>query len=291
MVDPKLLRSFLAVCELKSFSQAARLRELSQPTVTQHIQRLEAIAGTELLTRGRRGVVVTGAGESLRALALREEAAHREILAFLGSERKLGRIRFGAAEDFASTQLPSMLRSFARMHPDVQLSLSVQDHLSLIDALKSEEIDLALVKLVEGNALPAFRSTAVAVDHLAWVTDRSAEVQPGGQVPIVAYRAPSMTRERIIGVLTEAGRDWRLACECQGLSGMIAAIRAGLGVGVLPRSLIPSDLSVCETAVGLPDPGTVKFALLYRPGLRGDDANAVHALASIIERSVLRRTQ
>lgn len=291
LVDPKVLQSFLAVCELRSFSQAARLRGMSQPTITQHVQRIEAMAGTPLFVRGGRRVVLTSAGESLRALAVRFEESHQEILRFLGAERRLGRIRFGAAEDFASTQLPMMLRAFTNAHPDVVFSLSVQEYFPLIESLKSEELDLALVKQFDEHLMPAFHGTVVATDRLVWAAERGAEPAAGDPVPLITYRAPSMTRDRVLGALAEADRGWRAACECQGSNGIIAAIRAGLGVGALPLSLVPRDLTVCSPAAGLPDLGGVSFVLLRRPELHDDDAEAVDALAEVIARSALRSTQ
>lgn len=290
MVDPKVLRSFLAVCELRSFSQAARLRDMSQPTITQHVQRLEAMAGAPLFVRGGRKITLTSTGESLRSLAARFEEAHQDILRFLGAERRLGRIRFGAAEDFASTQLPMMLRAFTSAHPDVVFSLSVQEYLPLIDALRREELDLALVKQFDAHLMPAFHRTVVAPDRLVWVADRGVEPGPDDPVPLVTYRAPSMTRDRVFGALAEADRGWRAACECQGSNGIIAAIRAGLGVGALPLSLVPRDLTVCSPAADLPELGGVNFVLLRRPELHEDDAKAVQALADAIARSVLRST-
>lgn len=291
VVDPKVLRSFLAVCELRSFSQAARLRGMSQPTITQHVQRLEGMAGTPLFVRSGKAIALTSAGESLRGLAVRSEEAHQEILRFLGAERRLGRVRFGAAEDFASTQLPMMLRAFTAAHPDIVFSLSVQEYFPLIDALKSEELDLVLVKQFDGHLRPAFRGTVVATDQLVWVADRGADPQRDEPVPLVTYRARSMTRDRVLGMLSKAGRAWRPACECQGLNSIVAAIRAGLGVGVLPRSLVPRDLVVCPPTAALPELGEVSFVLLRRPGLRGDDATAVDALANTITSAVLRSLQ
>lgn len=288
MVETKLLESFLAVCELRSFSQAARLRGVSQPTVTQHVQRLEALAGAPLFLRNKRGITLTSTGESLLQPAVRFEEARREVRRVLNAERTLGRIRFGAAEDFATTQLPGMLRAFTKTHPDVVLSLVVQEYAPLIEALKSEELDLALVKLFGDDLLDVFAGTVVSTDQLVWVTDRRLIVERDREVPLVTYRPPSMTRARVIAALTKEKRAWRAACECQGLNGMVAAIRAGLGVGVLPLSLVPRDLGVCPPTASLPELGSVRFALLQRHGLEDEDAVAVQALADVITRLDLR---
>lgn len=290
-IDPKTLQSFLAVCELHSFSQAARLRGLSQPTVTQHVQRLETAAGTTLFSRSSRGVELTSTGESLRRLAEHFEKSHQAILRLLNSERTLGRIRFGAAEDFAMTQLPTILRAFTSARPDVVFSLSVQEYLPLIDALKSEELDIVLVKQFDNHLMHAFEGQVVAADQLVWVSEPGFVLDPEEQVPLVTYRAPSLTRERVTGALADADLDWRLTCECQGTSGMSAAISAGFGIGALPLSLVPRGLTVCPPSFGLPELGTVNYVLLRRRDLRGDDATAVQALVDIIAQTALRIVQ
>ena len=285
-VDPRFLQSFLAVCELGSFSHAARLRGVSQPTVSQHVQRLESMTGAPLLLRGGGRIVPTDAGESLRVLAQALVSAQRDVERLLSGLRAGGRVRFGAAEDFASTRLAPILRDFTAAHPGVRLSLKVAGYEALTTALKVEELDLILVKQFDGHLFAPFRGRTIAEEQLVWVASSDFVLDADESVPLVMYRAPSATRERVVRALVASRRSWVTGCECQGFSGMLAALEAGLGVGVLPESLVPSELTLVGDRFSLPAPGRVRFALLTGRAIADEDGAAVEALADAVSRSV-----
>jgi DNA-binding transcriptional LysR family regulator len=65
-----------------------------------------------------------------------------------------------------------------------------------------------------------------------------------------------------------AGRSWRIAYTCGSLAGAHAAVRAGLGVSLLPRNMVPADLAILDTGgLGLPDLAETEMALIAAPGL------------------------
>lgn len=290
MADPKLIQTFLAVAEMRSFSRAARLRNLSQPTVSHHVQRLERALGTELFERSSRGVTLTDAGERLRRLAVPYDRLHRELTRFFGEARAEGRVRFGATEDFANTQLPHMLRAFTRRNPEITLSLMVDEYGPIIEALKTEELDLVLVKQYGAALMHPFAGRVIAEDRLVWVAHPDLMLKPDDPLPLVTYRAPSLTREKTVSALEQAGHDWITACECQGTSGVVAALRGGLGVGVLPSSLVPRQIRPGVPERMLPDLGSVRFVLLQRPSSNEHEARVAAALADALSNAVLSAT-
>ncbi len=287
MTDPKLIQTFLAVAEMSSFSRAARLRNLSQPTVSQHVQRLEQALGAQLFERSSGGATLTDAGERLQRLAVPYDRLHQELTRFFGESRAEGRVRFGVAEDFANTQLPRMLRAFTRRNPDITLSLKVDEYAPIIEALKTEELDLVLVKQYTDALMRPFAGRTIAEDRLVWVMDADLELRPDEPLPLVTYRAPSITREKTTAALEKAGHSWTTACECQGTSGVVAALRGGLGIGVLPSSLVPRQLRQGVPERVLPDLGKVRFVLLQRPSLSEHEARVTAALADAHANTVL----
>ena len=80
-----------------------------------------------------------------------------------------------------------------------------------------------------------------------------------------------------------AAVDWRLACASDSLSGLTAAARAGLGVTVLAKGLIPAGLCDLGPETALPDLGSVDFILLRDPRLTR--SGAADLAASIVERA------
>lgn len=120
------LRTFLAVAQTLSFTQAARRLGLRQSTVSQHVRRLEAATGRQLFTRDTHSVELTGDGEAMLGFAGTILAAHERATAFFTGTRLRGRLRFGASEDFVLTRLPEILEAFRQDHPEVDLELSVE---------------------------------------------------------------------------------------------------------------------------------------------------------------------
>ena len=96
-----------------------------------------------------------------------------------------------------------------------------------------------------------------------------------------------MSRTSAIEALEQAGRRWRITCNTREVNGLLAAVRAGLGVAVFPRSLIPDDLVVVSARFGLPVLGEVDLTLLRNPGA---PAEPVDALISAIMGRTLNKT-
>src|SRR5215469_6813548 len=138
------LRSFVATVRSGSITRAAAALGLSQPAVSQRIQRLEKAAGERILVRDTRGPRLTPAGETLlayaeRILALHEEA--RDALDGRASESS-GRRTVGLLEDLAITSLPTVLADFASLHPRVDLEVIVSAAAPLRRLARRGQLDL-----------------------------------------------------------------------------------------------------------------------------------------------------
>ncbi|MFJ5724219.1 LysR substrate-binding domain-containing protein [Streptomyces sp. NPDC093149] len=277
MYDPAQLRTFLAVAQTLSFTQAARRLGVRQSTVSQHVRRLEEAAGRQLFARDTHRVDLTPDGEAMLGFARTILEAHERAAAFFAGTRLRGRLRFGASEDFVLTRLPEILESFRRDHPDVELELTVELSGTLHQRLAAGRLDLVLAKLRTGDT----HGELVRHDALTWIGAPRLRIDPDRPVPLVLFPPPGITRARALEVLEEHGRSWRIACTSTSLSGLIAAARAGLGVMAHSRGLIPPGLTPVPARAGLPDLGDVDFVLLH--GRRRDGAQeAADALAAAI---------
>jgi DNA-binding transcriptional LysR family regulator len=280
--DPVLLRTFLAVAGAGSFTAAGLQLGLSQPTVSQHIRRLEESVGRPLILRDTRDVRLTDAGEALTGFARSILAAHASAERYFESGATKGRLRFGAADDLAITQLPRILRHFRSSNPQVSLELSVGQSDGLTRRLAAGQLDLVFVKQQVGVGVA--EGTLVLRDAFVWVADESVVVEPDAPVPLLAYRAPSPSRRMAIAALEAAGRRWRITCTVRDIGGLVSALRAGIGVAVFPHSLIPHDLIKVSNRFGLPELGQVDFRLLSNPA---GPQEAIAALASAIQAKTL----
>lgn len=280
MFDPVFLRTFVAVAETLSFTQAAGRLGLSQPTVSQHVRKLEQSAGRMLVSRDTRTVSLTDNGEAMLGFARSILAAEDQALSYFSGTAMRGRLRFGSADNLALTQVPGILRDFRQLHPQITLELTVSQSPVLLRRLQAGQLDLVFINqdpiaLAPGE--PAGR--LVRRDRLVWMAHRSITIDPDQPLPLIVYQAPSLSRSSAIQRLEEAGRTWRITCTVKEVNGVLAAVRAGIGIAAYPQSLIPADLTQAAASLAMPQLGDVDFTLVSRPGAPHEP---VDALASAI---------
>lgn len=261
MFDPVQLRTFLAVADTLSFTRAAERLQLSQPTVSQHIRKLEASAGRVLIARDTREVRMTDNGDAMAGFARSILASHEAAAAYFSGSAMRGRLRFGMADDLAITDLPRILRNFRQLYPQVNLELTVAQSKKLHRKLRAGQLDLVFVKWRAGGE----EGTTVRRDSFVWVGQEQTSIEPSEPVPLIVYPAPALSRQFAIDALEKAGRTWRITCTTQEVNGVLAAVRAGIGIAVLPQSLIPDDLMQVHSSFNLPVIGDVDFTLLSNP--------------------------
>ncbi|WP_423923938.1 LysR substrate-binding domain-containing protein [Frigoribacterium sp. 2-23] len=283
MFDPTLLKTFLVVAETRSFTGAAMRLGLSQPTVSQHVGRLEKAAGRLLVARDSREVRLTDNGDAMAGFARTILAAHASAESYFSGSAMRGRLRFGAADDLAITQLPRILRHFRQLYPQINLELTVNQSGPLRRRLASGHLDLIFVKQ---NAGESSEGTRVAGDAMVWMGQEKLVIEEGQPVPLIAYQAPSLSRQLAIDALERSGRTWRITCNTRDVNGVMAAVRAGMGVAVFPFSLIPSDLIKVSNRFSLPELGDVDYVLVANPGAAREPVEAL--TSAIMSRGVSR---
>lgn len=235
MLDPLLLRSFVAIIDTGSFTRAGERVHLTQSTISQQIRRLEQQLGCPLLDRSGRQVVATAEGEKLLGLA-------RRILALLAqAEEQVSEgsvsLSLGVPEDFAAGAITPVLAAFARDYPEVRLE--VQSGLSheIWQRFEAGELDLALVKQVRGQGSPL----ASWSEPLVWVDSRDWPAKGRDPLPLVAFPSEGLYRQQMTEALDGLGRRWRIAYVSASLASLQGAVSAGIGVSLLPKRLMPAD--------------------------------------------------
>lgn len=239
-LDLDLLRAFVSVVESASFTRAAAALGRTQPAVSLQIRRLEDQLRAPLLDRGGRGVALTTEGAALLPQARRLLRLNDEVVAALGEGDLEGEVRFGAPEDVATMHLPGILGAFARSHPRIRLAVTCDYTANLLDQMSRGMLDLALIKRE-----PVGPDLGVRVwsEPLVWVA-LDASVVEATPLPLIVAPAPDIYRKRALVALQGAGVDFRASFTSPSLAGQLAALRAGLGVGVLPAAMVPRDLAV-----------------------------------------------
>ena len=270
------LQSFVRLQETGSFTAAAEQLGIGQSTVTQHIQRLEKSLGKQLIDRTTHRVQLTTEGEALLGYARGMLDLNGKVHSLFGESRLRGRLRLGVSEDVVASRLTTILEDFIRLHPLVDLELTVALSAPLSHMLDIGDLDLVLAKRHVGETQGRF----LYREPLIWLA-RDPELlrlKAGEPVPLIAFPAPSITRKIAQDALDRHGIPWRIVCTCASLSGLTAAARAGMGVLVQPRSMAPDGLKEVSGSL-LPPLNDVEFVVVPR---RGADAALVEALSALI---------
>ena len=166
MLDPVHPRSFVTVARELSFTRAARRLELRQSTVSQHVRKLEAVAGRPLLVRDTHSVALTPDGEAMIEFAGTILDTTRRALDHFGGAQVRGRLRFGVSEDLVLARLTAVLAAFRRRHPLVDLELTVGLSEQLEQRVDHGELDLLFAKRSFGRT----GGTVLWPDRFVWVT-------------------------------------------------------------------------------------------------------------------------
>ena len=262
-LDIDLLRSFVAVADAGSFTRAAPLIGRTQSAVSLQIKRLEDHLGKPVFARGARRVALTVEGERLLGHARHMLRLNDAVMADLTEPDVGGLVRLGVPEDFATAHLPDVLAAFTRAHPRVELEVTCDLTLNLQAGFNRGDFDLVLVKREPGVAIDG---TRVWREPLVWVA-RDTETLPDDEpLPLIVSPQPCVYRKRAIAALDKARRPWRCAYTSTSLTGTQAAVRAGLGIAVLPREMCPATLTPLGRDSGLPALDDTEIALIEAQG-------------------------
>jgi|SRR5215831_88236 len=278
MLDIDLLRSFVSVVDAGGFTRAGERVHRTQSTVSQQIRRLEETLGRALLHRNGRQATPTEEGERLlsyarRILALAEEA--RDAVARPAGE---GVVRLGLPEDFAAYRLAALLAQFARARPGLRLDVRCGLSVRLAHDLERGELDLALFKRDADARRAAADAIAVWPERLHWVASRRHGVDTTGSIPLAVFEQGCLYRGRAIHALEAAERAWHVTYTSPNLSGIQAAVSAGLGVSILPDVAILAEHRVLGRRDGFPPITDTELALVAAP----DATPATRRLAEML---------
>ncbi len=260
-LDSDALRSFVLGIDCGSFALAAQQLCRSTSAVSAQLKKLEQQCGLPLVIRHGRHLVPTAEGEVLLSYARRLLTLNDEACRAVRGELLQGDVRIGMQEDFGESLMPGILGPFSRQHPGVRINARVDRNPPLLHAMKEKSLDMAL--LWQGDHLPSY-SHILGETALTWIGAETLDISHwlgrNEPLPLVMFEAPCLMRSRAIAALEQADIAWRVVFTSHSLSGVWAAVQAGLGVTLRSHIGLPSGLRSLNTQ--LPSPGNMGIALL-----------------------------
>jgi DNA-binding transcriptional LysR family regulator len=237
MLNPVHLKVLVSVARHGSVTEAARELHYSQPSVSHHLSRLEAVTGVKLVQRVGRGIRLTPEGQLLASRAAeiigRIDAATNELAAQVGLQA--GRVRLAANASALSTVVPRAAARLAKAHPGLELILIERHPVEALQMLRHGEIDVALIFRI-GEApveKEGFRFVYIGDDSIYLLSQRADD-------SIANHRHSAWIggcercQAELITVCRQEGFTPRIASLSDDIVVVQAFVAAGIGVTTQP---------------------------------------------------------
>jgi DNA-binding transcriptional LysR family regulator len=297
-MDWDKLRVFHAVAEAGSFTHAGDTLNLSQSAVSRQISALEEALSVPLFHRHARGLILTEQGEALNR-TVREvfaKLAMTEALLAESKEKPAGRLKVTTTHSFGVTWLAPRLKTFLNQHPDVTITLLLDD----------TELDLAMREADVAIRMHPPRQPDLVQRHIGeirsqiWATPEylkangtpeKAEDLDKHKLILFGDRKPPVID---VNWLAEVGRrdgtPRRGILEVNSLQAMLVCVRAGIGIGALPDYLVGDSSGLVAILPEVKKPPNEMF-FVYPEELRNSKRETVFRdflVNSLSERSTPR---
>jgi DNA-binding transcriptional LysR family regulator len=231
-IPTDLLRTLVAVVDLRSFTKAAASLGITQPAVSSQIKRLLELLGNDPFDRSTQGVSLTPYGEFVVGNARRMLSINDQIMQLGGPNRISEQIiRVGAPGDFVASMLSHTLARFREQCPGVRFNVRVGTYEPLIRELRQGDLDLVVCL----SAAPPVDARHYWPEEMVWVRGKTANVDLRQPVPLVSYGEKSLNRYIAVTALKNAGLECEDVFIGPSLLSLSGAVAAGLGVMVLAR--------------------------------------------------------
>jgi LysR family hydrogen peroxide-inducible transcriptional activator len=243
------LRYFVAVAQTESFSRAAELCHVSQPSLSQQIAKLEKQLGRKLFDRLSRGVALTDAGHTLleSATVILNQLEDTEKRLRDTNDLQDARLSIGAIPTIAPYLLPQHLQKYHKAYPEVELTVQEDVTQNLINAMVSGEVDIALMALPLGDDRIAHKElfsepllVALPPDHNL-VNRRTIKTDQLQNERFIVLGDMHCLGEQVLSFCRVNNYSSRIGCRSAQIATIQELILSGQGISLLPQMAIPES--------------------------------------------------
>jgi len=249
-IPTELLRTLVAVVDLRSFTKAAHSLGITQPAVSAQIKRLQTLLSGELFDKSAPGVALTEKGVRVVNYARRLLTINDQIFGLTIRGDLPDRIRLGIPIDYFPRPVFELVREFRRNEPRFQLQIETDHSENLLRDLRHGEYDLVLALTDTAQMVHARYSW---IEELAWGGASEDMFEPEGPVSIIGFSENSLSRRLSVAALEQAKQPYEIVAVVRSFMGMSSAAHAGLGVVVFAKRILAGcGLAVCNRSSKLP---------------------------------------
>ncbi len=265
-IPTDLLRTFVMVVDLRSFTRAAKAQGMTQPAVSAQIRRLQYLLGVELFDKSAPGVSLTPVGEHVVNSARLLLSVNDHILQIANPQATAQLIRIGLPGDCMGAELENLLAAICGRWPKLRFAVLGGGQRTMFARLRQDEIDLVLMLIDEPPNDAARHSWT---EELVWAAGKSLRLDPGAPVPVISYRDGCICHRAAKTALGKVGRTAVLVFCASNAEALRSAAAAGIGIMVVPRGRVPADLDVVDDGT-LPPLEPVFCGVYVREGAKNE---------------------
>ena len=280
-LSTELLRAFITVVEVASFTRAAEILGRTQPAISLQIKRLEETVGCDLIERKGKEITLTERGEALAVHA--RQILRLNDLAMVQFEQPSlsSKLRVGLPVDYAVDTLQSCLTGVVREYSDVQVEIRCDLSKHILSALRCNEIDIAVALFDGDDQQFLFRHWK---EQPIWVGAIDFEIPEQADIPLVVHPYGCVYRDRMTTTLKMDGKGWRIAYSSPGIGGVQRAVHDGLGLSGLTAPTVQSGMRKFTEKDGLPALPPLHIGLFARQMQLGSGGYAaIDAIVKTLE--------
>ncbi len=245
------LTYFVAVAETGSFSRAAERCNITQPSLSQQIMKLEQELGEALFERLPRKVVLTDAGRILLPRAISILGDLQDIKHTLNQNMDAGHglLHVGFIPTIAPFVLPRVIKRFSLEYPNAHLTVQEDITETLVRDLIDGKLDVGITsmpihnKLIRTQELHTERLLVASSRKNDIITRASIRVKELDDLPFIALSEMHCLGEQIQSFCHLQGLELKVVCDTSQLTTVQNCVALGLGVSLVPRALAISDTS------------------------------------------------
>lgn len=256
-----LLRTFVTVVDLDSFTKTGVALGRTQPAISLQVKRLEAIVGVKLLKLKGQQIELTPDGQALLGYAREILQLNDRAVANLQRAKILGTLRVGLPIDYSIDYFQSIIAEFSSANPNVHLEIRCDQSSVLLSSLHADDLDLAIAIT---DSMPAPYVSTYWSERPVWTCGRDFQVEQGAPVKLVAHPDGCYYRKRMLDGLNAEGRDWNVTFESPGVSALQKAVLANMGVTALTKKTLLPGMRELGLREGFPALSRVHIGLFYK---------------------------
>jgi DNA-binding transcriptional LysR family regulator len=231
-IPTDLLRTLVAVVDLRSFTKAAAKLGVTQPAVSAQIKRLQFLLGGDLFDRNVQGVSLTPQGELVVSYARRLLSINDQIVNISASGLRPDLvIRVGTPSEYIASIMPDFLAQFRARWPDVRFNVRTDFYDPLVRELRSGDIDL----MIGLSMTPPNDARHSRAQEVVWVHSPATRIDRDRPVPLVSYGDLCVYHRLAVQALQSVGFDWEDVFTGPSIASLSGAVNAGLGVMAITR--------------------------------------------------------